>query len=345
MGNSLEHLRSSTSVTCSCMFPNFRSKQLFTLLIPVLLVLVLIDPMGFLTGSKNNTQYSQIYNQLDATLDPKVLMIASWDDYYEIPINHYLRNILNDRFPNRRIESVERGYEEVLSYASLGAFEFGKYLNSHGYTHILVPGKTADTGQIFHRWAQHGTIRLPLIGGIFVEEARSGGDYPLVLYSIKGSTEQSMSPTQETYTLNWDNVRAGLVSLITTYSDDYKPSFYKHYEDINVGWVLGGEQLDLRLITNRTTSQKYEIEFTLTTPYGPNAPPTILQFTTSTTRKTVLVSAVRPEVLTIVVSSNELIHVRNILGCRFASTFEQNATDNRLFCYGILSVNVRLKND
>jgi hypothetical protein len=327
------------------MFQKLRSKQLLALLVPVLMIMVLIDPLGMLTGSKNNTQYSQIYVQLDATSDSKVLMIASWDDYYEIPLNHYFRNILNDRFPLRRIDTAERGYDEVLSYASLGELEFGKYLNSHGYTHILVPGKTADSGQIFHRWGQHGTIRLPLASGMFVEEARSGGDYPLALYRIKLSTEQSMPPTQETYTLNWANVREGLFSLITAYSDDYKPSFYKHYEDINVGWVLGGEQLDLRLITTRKSSQKYEIEFTLSTPYGPNAPPTILQFATSTTRETVLVSAEGAEVLTIVVSSNELIHVRNILGCRYASTFEQNATDGRLFCYGITNVNVRPMND
>jgi hypothetical protein len=327
------------------MFQKFRSEQLLPLFISVLLALVLVDPLGFLTGSKNNAQYSQIYDQLDTTSDAKVLMVASWDDYYEIPINHYLRNILNDRFVNRRVDTVERGYDDVLSYASLGELEFGRYLNSHDFTHVLVPGKTADTGQIFHRWGEHGTIDLPLIGGMFVEEARSGGDYPLALYRIEYSTEQLLPVTQETYTLKWDNMREGLFALITAYTEDYKPSYHKYYEDINVGWVLGGEQLDLRLVTNRKTSQIYEVEFTLSAPYGSNAPPTILQFSNSTTRKTVVVTSARPEVFTIEVSSNEPIHARNVLGCRYASTFDQNPTDGRLFCYGIMNVNVRLKND
>ena len=200
-------------------------------------------------------------------------------------------------------------------------------------------------GQVFHRWGEHGTIKLPLIGGMFVEEMKSGGDYPLALYRIDYSTEQFVPATQETYTLKWDNMREGLLGIVTTYTDDYKPSYDKHYEDIDVGWVLGGELLELRLITNRKTSQKYEVEFTLSAPFGPNAPPTILQFSNSTTRKTVVVTAARPEVFTIVISSNELIHARNVLGCRYASTFERNATDNRLFCYGIMNVKVSLKTD
>lgn len=342
---SLEHCLSPTSLTDSYMFQKIRSKQLLALLIPVLLVLMMIDPLGLSTGSKNNTQYSQIYSQLDATSNAKVLMIASWDDYYEIPINHYMRNILNDRFTSRRVDTVERGYNEVLSYASLGELEFGRYLHNRGITHILVPGKTADTAQIFHRWGLHGTIQLPLVGGMFVETARSGGDYPLALYQVEYSLEQIAPVTQETYVLKWDNVREELHEIITKYTEDYKPSYYKYYEDIKMGWVLGGEQLDLRVVTNQKTSQRYEVEFTLYAPFESNAPPVILQFANSTTLKTVMVTAAQPEVITIEVSSNEFIHVRNTLGCRYASTFDKTSPDGRLFCYGIMNVNVRLKQD
>ena len=342
---SLEHSQSSTSLTHSFMLQKIRSKQLLALLVPVFLVLVMIDPIGLSSGSKNNAQYSAIYKQLEVTSNAKVLMIASWDDYYEIPINHYLRNILNDRFPSRRVDTVERGYEEVLSYASLGELEFGRYLHSRGITHILVPGKTADTGQIFHRWGQHGTIQLPLVGGMFVETAWSGGDYPLALYRVEYSPEQIAPSTEGTYILKWDNVREELHSLITNYTKDYKPSYYKHYEDIKMGWVLGGEQLDLRVATSQKTTQRYEVEFTFYAPFESNAPPAILQIANSSTLKTVVVTAAQPEVFTIEVSSNEFIHVRNTLGCRYASTFDEAATDGRLFCYGIMNVNVRLKQD
>lgn len=327
------------------MFQKFRSKQLLALLIPVLLVLVMIDPLGLSAGSKNNVPYSAIYKQLEATSNAKVLMIASWDDYYEIPINHYLRNILNDRFPSRRVDTVERGYEEVLSYASLGELEFGRYLHNRGITHILVPGKTADTGQIFHRWGQHGTIQIPLVGGMFVETARSGGDFPLALYRVEYSAEQIAPSTEGTYILKWDNVREELHSLITDYTKDYKPSYSKYYEDIKMGWVLGGEQLNLRVIASQKTSQKYLVEFTLYAPYESNAPPAILQIANSTSLKTVMVTAAQPEVFAIEVSSNEIIRVRNTLGCRYASTFDKTATDGRLFCYGIMNVNVRLKQE
>ena len=311
----------------------------------MLLVLVMIDPLGLSTGSKNNTQYSQIYSQLDSTSNAKVLMIASWDDYYEFPINHYMRNILNDRFPSRRVDIVERGYDEVLSYASLGELEFGRYLHNRGITHILVPGKTVDTGQIFHRWGPHGTIQLTLIGGMFVEEAQSGGDYPLALFKVKYSAKQIETATKETYVLKWDGVRGELYSLMTKYSKDYKPLYYKYYEDIKIGWVFGGEQLKLQVAPSQRTSQKYIVEFTFSAPYASDAPPVILQIANSTSLKTVMVRAAKPEVLAIEVASNELINVRNTLGCRYASTFDKTATDGRLFCYGIMNVNVRLKQD
>ena len=327
------------------MFLKIRLKQLLALLIPVLLVFVMIDPFGISAGSKNNTQYSQIYNQLDATPNAKVLMVASWDDYYEFPINHYMRNILNDRFPTRRLDIVERGYDEVLSYASLGELEFGRYLHNRGITHILVPGKTSDTGQIFHRWGPHGTIQLTLVGGMFVEAARSGGDYPLTLYRVNYSNKQIEPATKETYVLKWDGVRGELYSLMTKYSDDYKPLYYKYYEDIKIGWVFGGEQLKLQVAASQRTSQKYIVEFTLLAPYASDAPPVILQIANSTSLKTVMVTAAQPEVFAIEVASNELINVRNTLGCRYASTFDKTATDGRLFCYGIMNVNVRLKQD
>ena len=327
------------------MAQKIRSTQLLALLILVLLIFVMIDPLGLSAGSKNNTQYSQIYNQLDATPNAKVLMIASWDDYYEFPINHYMRNILNDRYPARRVVAVERGYDEVLSYASLGELEFGRYLHNRGITHVLVPGKTADTGQIFHRWGPRGTIKLPLVGGMFAETARSGGDYPLALYRVEYSAKQIEPATKGTYELKWDGVRRELYSLITEYTKDYKPSYYKHYEDIKVGWVFGGEQLDLRVVASQKTSQKYIVEFSLSAPYESDAPPAILQIANSTSLKTVMVTAVRPEVFAIEVTSNEVIHVRNTLGCRYASTFDKTATDGRLFCYGIMNVNVRPKQD
>ena len=75
------------------MLQKFQSKQLLALLVSALMVVVLIDPLGMSTGSKNNAQYSQIYAQLDVTSDSKVLMIASWNDYYEKKPNPETRSV------------------------------------------------------------------------------------------------------------------------------------------------------------------------------------------------------------------------------------------------------------
>jgi hypothetical protein len=94
----------------------------------VALTFCVTDPLGLSVGSRNYAPYEDLYQKMKNLPDSSVLLIASYNDYYNIPINHHIRNNLTDRFLVRREMTVESGYDEVLSYASLGETEFGRFL-------------------------------------------------------------------------------------------------------------------------------------------------------------------------------------------------------------------------
>ena len=184
------------------------------------------DPLGLSTSSRNYAPYEDLYQKMENLPDTSVLLIASYDDYYNIPINHHNRNILNDRFLVRREMTVERGYDEVLSYASLGETEFGRFLYSRSYQYILVPGSTVESGHIFHRWSNRGGIELPLAGDMFQKIADGGGDFPLALYKINYSEDQKQSPVEFTYRFVWrEDGREDFYQFKRDYTEIQKPTY------------------------------------------------------------------------------------------------------------------------
>ena len=95
----------------------------------LLLGLVLLDPLGSMSGLSDNGPYSPIKEALSKVDHPKTLMLASFDDFYAIESNYIARAETSDTF-------VEKGYKTVLVAASFGEQSFNNYLHRHGVTHI-----------------------------------------------------------------------------------------------------------------------------------------------------------------------------------------------------------------
>ncbi len=301
------------------------------------------DPLGLSASSRNYAPYADLYQEMKDLPDTSVLLIASFNDYYNIPINHHNRNILTDRFLVRREMTVERGYDEVLSYASLGETEFGRFLYSRSYQYILVPGSTVESGHIFHRWSNRGGIDLPLVSGMFQKIADGGGDFPLALYKINYSEDQKQSPVAFTYHFVWgEDSREDFYQFKRDYTEIQKPTYAKGYEDgIDVGWVFAKDLPEFSIDSNAAPTQQFLVDIQIVAAYGASAPSQVVRITTSRGLTDFNVSAGVITTVQIVVTAGEKITMNPTLGCHLGIEFDSAGQDNRNFCFGVHDIVVR----
>ena len=96
--------------------------------------------------------YSPVRSEVAKTKHGKIMLLSSFDDFYSIRSNFDSRREFGETH-------VERGYDKVLSAASLGDESFSAYLINIGVTHVLVPLSTSLRGEIRYRWGELGSIR------------------------------------------------------------------------------------------------------------------------------------------------------------------------------------------
>ena len=309
----------------------------------IALTFCVTDPFGLSASSRNYAPYADLYQEMKDLPDTSVLLIASFNDYYNIPINHHIRNILTDRFLVRRELTVERGYDEVLSYASLVETEFGRFLYSRSYQYILVPGSTVESGRIFHRWSNRGGIDLALAGGMFEKIADGGGDFPLALYKINYSEDQKQLPVEFMYHFVWsEDSREDFYQFKRDYTEIQKPTYAKSYEDgIDVGWVFANDLPEFSISSNAAPTQQFLVDIQIVAAYGASAPSQVVRVTTRSGSTDVNVSAGAISNFQIVVSAGEKVTMNPMLGCHIGIEFDPAGQDNRNFCFGVHDISVR----
>ena len=310
----------------------------------LLLGLVLLDPLGAMSGFSDNGPYSPIKEALSKVDHPKTLMLASFDDFYAIESNYIARAETSDTF-------VEQRYKSVLVAASLGEQSFNNYLHRHGVTHIIVPRSSADKGFIFHKWGNIGSINLALSPPYFERVVSTVGDLPVVLYKVLYELDKSIVGDELNYSIEWDPSIRGEFQLnngqievgLNSYSYSYT---YKDREDVS--WIYAGRErgsltdtISFYIQGDNQSKHKYVILITLLAAYGGNAPSQVVRVNTLKTVASASILGGQPVTLLLVVEMNENVELNPVLPCRSPSIWAPEDKDWHKFCYGIENITVR----
>lgn len=313
----------------------------FTML---LLGIALLDPFRAMSGFMDNGPYSPIREALSKVDHPKILMLASFDDLYEIESNYVVRAETSDTL-------VEQSYNEVLVAASLGQQSFNNYLHRHGVTHIVVPRSSADNGVIWHKWGSIGSINLALSPPYFERVVSTVGDFPVVLYQVLGELDHSIVHDNVNYSIDWNpSIRGELqlnhglqevgmysYSYSYTYQDgkDVTWIFQHHYAHLNdaVGFEIRGDS---------RSNQKFMVSVTFLAAYGRNAPNQVVRVNTSETVVAANILGGHPATLGFVVKTNDRVVLNPVFPCQLPVAWEPEDNDSRKYCYGIGNITVRV---
>lgn len=294
------------------------------------------------TGFRANDSNSDLVNTINAEKAPKILYIASYNDFYKSEANDYSRAILGRRLALMGEIVTEGNYEEILARASLGLDAFLEFLRANEVTHLLIPKDTYDQGAIVHRWSNHGTIRLPVDNASFQIQSISGGDYPLVLLKIYFKVNASSIREIPSYEIVWSGVREDFHILKRAIKEDYITTYERAYpERIDVSWVLAGENVSFEIRSNEV-KQKFQIDIGFIAAYGEKAPPQVLLVKSDGSTQSVTLLANAPKSISLAVQTGEKISISNLFRCTKGTDFDPDGADPRKFCYGVTDVVVRL---
>jgi hypothetical protein len=152
------------------------------------------------------------------------------------------------------------------------------------------------------------------------------------------------------YSLEWSGVRKEFYELQRSIKEVgmYRYDYSKFYSDgTDVSWVLQGtdgltEKPEFFFQTPNLSNKSFSVEMTLLAAYGGNAPTQIIRVSTLSGNQSVMVTAGRPAILNLQLSSNELVSFDNVLPCRLPSSFDSSNGDQRKFCFGIGNIKVRI---
>jgi hypothetical protein len=312
-------------------------------LLAVVLAFCVIDPLNAVSGKYDKSPYSGIQKELSKSKANRVLVLASYADLYQFPPFRYLRDILGTRLAVRGELAVEYEYEEVLAQASLGEDSFLRYLKYEQISHLMIPMATVQTGEVFHRWSKHGTVKLDLGSPAFSMVQQSGGSYPLALYSVNHADIIEPNTKPPTYLLKWAGVRTGFHQLLRITEEGYRVRYLQRYEDrVDTAWVFKGEQADLSFTSDESPDQVFSDELQFVAAYGQDAPPQVLRVEHNLRTRSVSLKAQEVATMTFEMLSGESITIRDVLGCRQGMSFAPEDQDIREFCYGLRDVKVRI---
>ena len=315
--------------------------------------LVLINPYGVATGNLDLDPYSSVRSEVANTKHGKVMLLSSFDDFYSIRSNFDLRRKFGETY-------VERGYDRILSAASLGDMSFNAYLSNKGFTHVLVPLSTSQRGEIRYRWGELGSIRIQLAEPYFARVMGTAGDFPVVLYKVLTSTTSSHQELDDPrYVINWaDGVRDEFHQIIRSRTDNgmYSYDYEKNYENgIDVNWVfsyprnLDGlpdiqEVAEFQYLGKSHDMEKVNVEVTLVAAFGPSAPTQIIRVIKDGVSTAHIINAGQPAVVDLTLRNGDIVRFDNVFPCRLPKTFQTGEGDWRKYCFGISDIRVRLEN-
>ncbi len=322
-----------------CHYVNLR--RFVSLGLLFVIVGLFIDPRGATIGYQDSYSYRQIRDVLESSPENRAIYLAGFDDYYSIAPNFRLRTETSESF-------VEAGYDRILNAASLGDKAFNSYLVDDQVSHVVVPLSSAINDRIWHKWGNLGGISIRLKSPFFREVVRTIGEFPVVLYEV---LNESGSNTYQTrmYSLEWSGVRREFYELQRKIQEVgmYTYEYSKFYSDgMDVSWVFQGtdgatDKPRFLIRTPNLPNRLFSVDVTLLAAYGGNAPTQIIRVSTLSGAQSIMVSAGKPAIVKLQLSSNELVSFDNVLPCRLPSTFDSSDGDQRRFCYGIGDIKVR----
>lgn len=318
---------------------------LIAVLLAAVLSFTVADPLHILSGKHNSNPYTEIANELNQTSTTGVLVFASDLDFYRFPVFNYVRDVFGTRLAVHGETAAEFGYNEVLAQASLGQSNFVNYLKSREVSHLIVPLVNAEAGLVFHRWSSHGTIKIDLDSKSFSLIRKSGGEFPLALYRV--NFEESVVPVEmpPTYSLSWSGVRPGFYGLLRSVEERYVVRYFRNYEEgIETSWVFKGEQVKMTLNSPNTPDQLFSVDIQFVAAYGGFAPPQVLRISQDSKVIVIRLKAGEPPTVTFELKNGQSIGIENVLGCNKGTSFNPADQDIRDFCYGVLDVQVRVRN-
>jgi hypothetical protein len=312
--------------------PDYR-KNFAASVLAALLFFLITNPIGLGRTAQSDDGFSSIYSALDTTDRPKIAFMHSW----------------NDKPQNRNLDFVLRGSEKLLSIASFGERFFINYLVQSGYTHILVPENSANSGEIFHKWGDKGTISISLTAPTFTRVASTGGGSDVVLFEINRVQVDYVDQRIIPYHIDWlDSVRPAFYEPITTYVErgfhryDYSVS-YENGPDVS--WVFHYAEFRPEIpafrIRSVDTDSRFNVAISLVAAYGGNARPQVVRVDVSGNNVHVveLLAGSGSEV-TVEVNTDEVVTIHSVLPCNQPRVFEPNDLDERRYCFGISDLRV-----
>ena len=310
-----------------------------TWLLVALLIVCISDPIGILSGSYSEDSYSQLRSEVNKTKNAKVLLVGSWNDFYSLEYNDYWRKEVGGEF-------VERNYEEVLDAASLGDEFFNRYLQSKGFTHILVPLSTFESGVIAHKFGERGSIQIQLGDPYFVIAGESNGPYPSALLKVKKEMASEVVSSDISYELRWKNTDWRFYTLQTKLAEVglYNYTFSNYYEwgpDVSWFFDLWPEKPDsLELVFTSASNQlrQVNVQLILVSAYGPNAPQHIVSVSSKNYSETRTLSPSNPGVFNFKLEAGKSVQIKNETPCRLPSVFEPNDLSINKICFGVSKI-------
>ena len=314
--------------------------------------LIIANPYGVATGNLDLDPYSPVRSEVAKTKHGKIMLLSSFDDFYSIRSNFDSRREFGETH-------VERGYDKVLSAASLGDESFNAYLINIGVTHVLVPLSTSQRGEIRYRWGELGSIRIQLTEPYFSQVTATAGDFPVVLYKVvTHSTSKNQKLEDARYVIKWgDGVRNEFYQVIRSLSERgmYSYDYDKYYENgLDANWVFSfprstdglpdiQEIAEFQYLSESREMDNVTAEVTLIAAYGPSAPKQIIRVIHNGVSTAHTVTASQPAVVKLKLRNGDKVRFSNVLPCRLPQTFQPGEGDWRKYCYGISDIQVRLE--
>jgi hypothetical protein len=328
-------------------------RRLSTPTLVIVTLVIALNPYGISTGELDIDPYLPIRSEIENTNNGKLLLLSSYDDFYSIQSNEILRRETSEAY-------VERGYEEILSAASLGDEFFSIFLLDKRVTHILVPITTSRRGEIRYRWGERGSIRIQLSEPYFLPIVETAGDFPVALYRVLSNTT-SKKPILEdpNYLITWGRgIRAEFYQVIRSVVEKgmYSYEYSKSYENgIDVNWVFSyprstdglpdiPEIIEFKYRSSSPDMAKVDAEITLVAAFGPQAPTQIVRVSKNGEVSTFKISANNPALVNLRLNDGDKVRLTNVLPCRLPETFQTIKKDWRKYCFGISDIQIRLAN-
>ena len=297
-------------------------------------MILITTPFGLNGTAQSDDGYSSIVSELGATNNPKIAYLYSW----------------NDRPRNPTFDFVSSSADELFSAALYGEQFFMNYLIQNEYTHVLVPEASADSGEIFHKWGEKGTVRIDLIAPNFERVASTGGGDDVVLYKIGSARNKSRKQQVVSYHIDWmDSVRTTFhaVKEILRERGFHSYDYLVSYEDgPSVSWVFQYSDFQREIpafkIRSAEKSARFSVSVSLVAAYGPNAPPQVIQLMVA--GENILAKELLAGTgitISAEVAANDLVEIRSFLPCHQPRDFEPlDQSDPRRFCFGISDLRV-----